>query len=1177
MMKKQKQLRLKPIILGLTSVFYAVNTANAVLINEDFTKGQTTQQWYMPLPGAGYATTNNMACLTANTATAVGGANIANGANSTGPGTAGSPARCADGAQGGATDADGNGALRLTNNANWQVGGIVSNFDFPTNDGVDITFTSYSYGGNGADGMAFFLLDADRPATLGANGGALGYSCSNMNAMYNGVDGAYLGIGMDEWGNFLNGRFDANNDGRGDNDYDVNGGTVWGGAFNPNLEGLGDNTNSGPDVNRDGARPFANPRAGNAMTRRGGDGTDFKNTIGIRGKGIVSYNYLRNQWLRDIYAAKGWVMDNAKLTAFQNQMFPNPNQSQTAKNNVQSICRTGKFTIPAQFLPAGQADLELTDNDPDLKLRLWNYRYIENGWKALPTTIWDNVATRTAATPMQYRIRIDKAGRGSVWYSRNGGEFQPVMQDVDLVNINGPLPERFRFGFMGATGGSNNKHEVTCFKASSVTESEGNISVNNPDSKIVEDTQIYMTFYNNYFWTGQVQAKNLLITNGTASIAPQATWDSACLLDGGTFDADVGTCTATGQTGLTRRDYTTRNMVTWNGNSGTTLTWNNLTNDQKASLKHDGEDDARGEARLNYLRGDRSNEASNATVVNGFRARRSVLGDIINSSPLWVGYPNKDYSTVNPNFTDKVTGATGAEASATQSYAAYRASHMNRSNVVYSGSNDGFLHGFRAGSHTAAGKVTLATSDGYELMAYMPSSVLRRISKVTTNGGATNYAQDFTHEQYAHNYYNDAPPGSGDVFYGGEWHTWLMSGLGAGGSTVYALDITDPDNFTATNVIGEWSNGDAPIWDNLHNSYGTPVFGRFHDGNWGAVFGNGWCNTKDEENGNCTASDGEAGIYVMSINQTTGTPSFVFIGTGERGTRENPNGIAYVTPFDVDGDNIYDYAYAGDIKGNVWRFDLKANTANGWTSVAPNKIFETRSNPVNTGQQPISSRVVVSQNRMIGADPIINFGTGIRINGYLGGDDTYAQGIQSIYGLRDTTAVAGTPMPLVTYEQLQEQAVTGNTLTTNEIDWGSKKGWYMNLGSTTRSDGTIAYEQVIYDITLQANRYVLVNTYIDAKSATLTCDTTTQTGYTYPLYTETGAGLKNFYDGLSTGEAIRKQYNLSGSAYVLTLTINGKTYLVGKDATGKPILEEVFPPKESGTPVLRRVSWREIF
>ena len=65
---------------------------------------------------------------------------------------------------------------------------------------------------------------------------------------------------------------------------------------------------------------------------------------------------------------------------------------------------------------------------------------------------------------------------------------------------------------------------------------------------------------------------------------------------------------------MTRRNYTTRNLITWNGSSGVNLTWGNLTSDQKASLKHDGENDARGEDRLNYLRGDRTKEASDATV-----------------------------------------------------------------------------------------------------------------------------------------------------------------------------------------------------------------------------------------------------------------------------------------------------------------------------------------------------------------------------------------------------------------------------------------------------------------------------------------------------------------------------------------------------------------------------------
>ena len=148
-------------------------------------------------------------------------------------------------------------------------------------------------------------------------------------------------------------------------------------------------------------------------------------------------------------------------------------------------------------------------------------------------------------------------------------------------------------------------------------------------------------------------------------------------------------------------------------------------------------------------------------------------------------------------------------------------------------------------------------------------------------------------------FYNDASPATGDVYYNGKWHTWLLSGLGAGGSTMYALDITDPAKFSAANVIGEWTNRSGGVWSNLGNTYGTPVFGRFHNNTWGAVFGNGWCTKTDADNGNCTANTGPAGIYIMSINKDTGTPSFRFISTGVSGTADDPNGIAYVTPTDV--------------------------------------------------------------------------------------------------------------------------------------------------------------------------------------------------------------------------------------------------------------------------------------
>ena len=71
---------------------------------------------------------------------------------------------------------------------------IVSNFTFGTADGIQVTWTSVSYGGNnyngtGADGTVFFLSDGTVPATIGAFGGSLGYSCANGKNPSDGVIG----------------------------------------------------------------------------------------------------------------------------------------------------------------------------------------------------------------------------------------------------------------------------------------------------------------------------------------------------------------------------------------------------------------------------------------------------------------------------------------------------------------------------------------------------------------------------------------------------------------------------------------------------------------------------------------------------------------------------------------------------------------------------------------------------------------------------------------------------------------------------------------------------------------------------------------------------------------------------------------------------------------------------
>ncbi|MDD4885705.1 MAG: hypothetical protein PHO64_02135 [Thiomonas sp.] len=116
-------------------------------------------------------------------------------------------------------DAPGQGALRLTNGCATvggtnvcylqQAGAIILDQTYPSNQGIRVTFTTYTYGGDGsgghgADGIGFYILNGTATPNVGAWGGSLGYSCSNTNYPYDGMSGAYLGLGMDEFGNFLN-------------------------------------------------------------------------------------------------------------------------------------------------------------------------------------------------------------------------------------------------------------------------------------------------------------------------------------------------------------------------------------------------------------------------------------------------------------------------------------------------------------------------------------------------------------------------------------------------------------------------------------------------------------------------------------------------------------------------------------------------------------------------------------------------------------------------------------------------------------------------------------------------------------------------------------------------------------------------------------------------------------
>ena len=116
--------------------------------------------------------------------------------------------------------------------------------------------------------------------------------------------------------------------------------------------------------------------------------------------------------------------------------------------------------------------------------------------------------------------------------------------------------------------------------------------------------------------------------------------------------------------------------------------------------------------------------------------------------------------------------------------------------------------------------------------------------------GAT-ATRNYSDPQYGHKFDVDAPPGTGDLFYGGFWHTWLVGGLGPGGKAIYALDDSIRQHVLrakqlAAVVMGEWDSTNITCTNlsncknSLGNTYGVPLIRRFHNGNWGAIFGNGY-------------------------------------------------------------------------------------------------------------------------------------------------------------------------------------------------------------------------------------------------------------------------------------------------------------------------------------------------
>ncbi|MGE6195092.1 DUF6701 domain-containing protein [Aeromonas media] len=152
-----------------------------------------------------------------------------------------------------------NGRLGMTEASTRQSTSATYQRLFPAaNNLVTIEFDQYAHGGNGADGMAVVLSDARVTPQPGAFGGPLGYG---FKPGVNGFAGGWLGVGIDEYGNF-SGEGGATNKGRrkqsvvvrgsgsGTSGYNYLKGTCNNGAENTGGNCLSPTVDSGSDSNR---------------------------------------------------------------------------------------------------------------------------------------------------------------------------------------------------------------------------------------------------------------------------------------------------------------------------------------------------------------------------------------------------------------------------------------------------------------------------------------------------------------------------------------------------------------------------------------------------------------------------------------------------------------------------------------------------------------------------------------------------------------------------------------------------------------------------------------------------------------------------------------------------------------------------------------------------------------
>ncbi|MET0857039.1 MAG: PilC/PilY family type IV pilus protein [Telluria sp.] len=619
-------------------------------------------------------------------------------------------------------------------------------------------------------------------------------------------------------------------------------------------------------------------------------------------------------------------------------------------------------------------------------------------------------------------------------------------------------------------------------------------------------------------WSGRLEQRALVTgIGGALSIGATPIWEAGALLTG-----DPAKSLPARPAPLERKIYT---LARRPGQSDSTVAfeWSNLASEERAWLDlapPNGATDGLGEARVAWLRGDRTREIGQPDGI--FRRRASLLGDTIRSTPLLVRAPSA--SMQGPG------------------YAAFHALYKARAHAIYLGANDGMLHAFDA-------------RDGAELFAYVPHALLPALNQLTDPA-------------YRHRAYVDASAGQGEVSLGGQWRSVLVSGMGMGARGVFALDITDPARFGAgLGALWEFTEQDDPT---IGHVSAAPLIARLKVGVAG-----GSAQYRDfalvASGVNNYGQDGDPGgaLFVLALDK----PASARWKEGENYYRlaapaADPalaNALA-APAIATAADGSARYAYAGDLQGALWRFDFT-----GKPPFSSAVLFDARD--AGGRRQPITHapRVVFAP----GGGYLVLFGTGKLIEE----SDLVPSGFtsQSFYAVRDSGA--SPPVTVNGREELERRIFSGSasyTVTGDEFDYtgaGAKKGWYFDFPQAGTDGERLAASPVL------ASGAVLVTTTAPGRDP---CVPTTRT-YVLDNLTGLAYKDGKPASGASTGEPAKVRKGVLPIVFELSAFTGERGATGGARATRKigivgvqgadstPDVRQI----EVSLPA-RRVSWREV-